>query len=1023
MDELSPDPLEKILAKLDALQRQLDAVNQRVEQLETPRTLSGELPRADEQTVADIMPPVNTLQGREPLSAIPIPDLLPEIEAPASAAAESTGSIDCIFNEMAAGKPAQSSEQARSTLPEMPPPPLPPAVPPAMPSQVQFREKKKLVPPPGESLEMRIGATWLSRIGILALALVLVLFAREHVQGPVGKVVGSYLLSIALIGVGLFYEKKFARWAGPVLAAGLAFSYFASYAMGFVEPMRLLDSLPLKLLILGVNLLVIFGFAQWKRSEAMAGTALLLGYLTTGVVGNDAAALGSCLALSVIAIFFLWLNQWFVSTAVAAGASYAAWLYVLKTMPHEAAPGARPTFWFHLSSLTLLFIVFVVASWVGAGILQRIKRGERGVTADASVPAGGLESILTALAQTNVAAYISAVVWLFWHTEVYWSRNWQFFFPMVGVCAGLGLVFRAIRPVQVVYALGAAACLAFGIISLATPLWMPIFLVAQALAMLVAARRRSGAAAWNALSFIVLLYACVYTLSGHEPGAPGSFYGYAAAMEFPAWVFALVAGATLAYAILWEKGPSAEQPRGSFLWTVPYMMGALAAVVWVQGRGGVASGWDLLYAGAAVPLAGLAAVGARSSCPTAAVIFAALISAAFYFESNHAPRTVGLFIGYWALLPTAFATGLLAERRGCGEPAAAARVLWRTIYLWAQFVAVMVLSKYVEASYLLAALTLLYAVSVAAGWFLRTAAVAKSGWVALAAVAICAVWQVSRREVNWTMLTCPAVLLAAAYLPGLAKWPDRTGDATPWASAASQAVALAIGGWIFVFALGAAPYGVDKAFAAGVWCLVCAVYAAAGLFAMAVPVALGSAALAGLLLWSHLLDNAAPNLAGPLGDLPHSGQPLWSLAGVLLIVAAERVLKFAPVLSRDGEFNPHAPWPSEKTLRWITIWMAVGTLAMAVVCLRLVPELRMFYFTGALVAAAFVWIVLGFWFREAIYRQAGLVLLCGGIVKGLVWDVLSLKNTMYRQISWTVLGVLAIGASFLYNRFRGRVGE
>jgi hypothetical protein len=139
-----------------------------------------------------------------------------------------------------------------------------------------------------------------------------------------------------------------------------------------------------------------------------------------------------------------------------------------------------------------------------------------------------------------------------------------------------------------------------------------------------------------------------------------------------------------------------------------------------------------------------------------------------------------------------------------------------------------------------------------------------------------------------------------------------------------------------------------------------------------------------------------------------------------MLVAAERIIR-SPMKWRLRGANKEADWlTSTRKIRFSTT-MAIATLIASVLALRALPEMRLFYFTGAMVAAAFIWIVFGFFFNEPAYRQSGFALLCLGIVKGLVYDVLSLKETFYRIVSWSILGTLAIAASFLYTRFRSRL--
>jgi uncharacterized membrane protein len=67
---------------------------------------------------------------------------------------------------------------------------------------------------------------------------------------------------------------------------------------------------------------------------------------------------------------------------------------------------------------------------------------------------------------------------------------------------------------------------------------------------------------------------------------------------------------------------------------------------------------------------------------------------------------------------------------------------------------------------------------------------------------------------------------------------------------------------------------------------------------------------------------------------------------------------------------------------------------------------------GSLVLAA------GFALRERSYRLLGLVILAASVGRIFLVDVWQL-DTIYRILSFLVLGVLLLAAGFVYNRFAG----
>lgn len=992
MTDSSGNGLDKILQKLEQLEQQISAVNDRVARMEAGGERPAESPTSPETPPATVpvSPEAPTPPpAPEPASPAPAPPPLPPQTFPAPA-------LPTL--EVPPAPPPQPE-------PKLTAPPYSPARPPS------YRPRPKRS---GESLEMQVAQTWLPRIGVLVLALVLILFAREHVQGPVGKVVASYLLSLGLMAAGLFYQRRYPKWGGPVLAGGLAFSYFATYAMGFVEPMRLLDSLPLKLLLLGANLLLIFGFAHWKKSELTAGIALVLGYLTTGSVGSAQAGLISCMALSVLAVVFLWINRWFVATAVAAAASYLSWLYISRTMPPLAA-SAPALFWYQFLFLSLLFVIFLTASWVMYGLGRPAPDGLENAGEESG--GGRFANMLRDLTATNVTAFFGGLVFLLYSTDVYWARAWMFFFPLATVLAGLGMLFRRARAVQTTYAVAAALTLAFAFVSVASAAWMPIFLSVQAFAMLAVARRhRSGAAElWSAVSLMILIYAgsSVMTDQGVSLAA---YNDYRTRWMLPWWVHAAVGGITVAYAMACEKW-RAQTASTRVVWmAVAYIAGVAGARIWLAGRLGLSTPGTALFSLSLVPLLGYAAVWAHSKVPSVALILAAFSSFLLMAEQMFNPGSLWVVAAGWAIAVAAVGAGLAVERRGVGSPFAE-RAMWRTLYVWAQLVACFLVARFTAEGLTLPVLAVVFAGTLGLAWAVRSGAIGKSGFVTLLIIALVAIPQAVRR-IEWAGPICAVVLVVAAWPLGLRLWQARTGATGTQFTSWYQGTALFVAGMVLIQSATAQDLSDSLVFWFGLWALVAAVFAASRLFPAGVVVSGIYAVLAALMLSAQYLGNFLQEEAGRYDSA-------WALAGVAALVAAERVIHHAPALSRivGRALEPVARWPRERTLRGMTIWYAIGTLAMAMVALRLTPELRVFYFTGAMVAAAFVWIVLGFWFREAVYRQAGLTVLCFGFIKALVWDVLSLKNAVYRQISWTILGVLAIVASFLYNRFRGRVDQ
>ncbi len=223
---------------------------------------------------------------------------------------------------------------------------------------------------PLSSFEMRVGAYWLVRIGIVMLLTGLVFFGNYAYQnfivkfGPVGKVVLLYLASGALLGAGAWWQRKHVKeslrdYAQVLFAGGLAAIYFTTYAAHHFENLRVIGS-PL---VDGVLLFGWAGFMAWiadrKKSEVLALFAVGLAYYTSVITRVGSFTLYSNLILAVAALFFLVRNRWAGlswASLVATYASYAYWRFF-----HGGEDWTGPGLGFAASFLWSYWLVFTVA--------------------------------------------------------------------------------------------------------------------------------------------------------------------------------------------------------------------------------------------------------------------------------------------------------------------------------------------------------------------------------------------------------------------------------------------------------------------------------------------------------------------------------------------------------------------------------------------------------------------------------------------------------------------------------------
>ena len=134
------------------------------------------------------------------------------------------------------------------------------------------------------SLEERLGANWLNKLGVAILVIGLAFFLAYKLQtmGPAGKVLCGFSVSLALLLGGVWLERKptYRIFARAGIGGGWALLYFTTFAMHHIAAARILNSLVADLVLM---LLVAAGMVLHSlryRSQTVTGLAFLLGYAT-----------------------------------------------------------------------------------------------------------------------------------------------------------------------------------------------------------------------------------------------------------------------------------------------------------------------------------------------------------------------------------------------------------------------------------------------------------------------------------------------------------------------------------------------------------------------------------------------------------------------------------------------------------------------------------------------------------------------------------------------------------------------
>jgi predicted membrane protein DUF2339 len=196
-------------------------------------------------------------------------------------------------------------------------PPAPPRVPPPVSAPVLAR---------GRDIEQILGTNWLNKIGIAALVIGVALFLayKFPTLTNIEKVGLGYFVSFAILGTGVFLEKKdvYRIFARALIGGGWALVFFTTYAMYFVTYTRVIDTEWVDLLMLFVVAWLMVVHTLHYNSQVVTGLAFLLGFTTVAISQNTVYCLaaGAILAFGLVAIVHK--RSWFELEVFGLIASY-----------------------------------------------------------------------------------------------------------------------------------------------------------------------------------------------------------------------------------------------------------------------------------------------------------------------------------------------------------------------------------------------------------------------------------------------------------------------------------------------------------------------------------------------------------------------------------------------------------------------------------------------------------------------------------------------------------------------------
>lgn len=209
------------------------------------------------------------------------------------------------------------------------------------------------------ALEETLGTNWLNKLGITILVLGLGLFGVYELGqlGPAGKVGLSYVVSFALLGGGVFFERRerYRVLGHTLIGGGWALLFFTTYALNHVQAMRVMSSENTDLVCMLAVALAMVGHTLRYRSQSVTGLAFLLAYSTVALSHDDVYSLSSGVILAIGLVSIVIKMGWFdleIFGILSSYLNHVYWLY--RLLGPEGAHGN----WFpeyHASTALLLF--------------------------------------------------------------------------------------------------------------------------------------------------------------------------------------------------------------------------------------------------------------------------------------------------------------------------------------------------------------------------------------------------------------------------------------------------------------------------------------------------------------------------------------------------------------------------------------------------------------------------------------------------------------------------------------------
>jgi hypothetical protein len=255
--------------------------------------------------------------------------------------------------------------------PPAPAMPAPPSARPLPPPRLDASDRRAASPREVSkrvlSLEEVLGGNWLNKLGVSILVIGVALFLAYQMRelGPPGRVLTGFVVSGALLGAGIFYERRerYRLLARAGIGGGWALAFFTTYAMYHIEPARVLHSQAVDLVLLLAVAAAMVAHTLRYHSQVVTGLAFLLAFVTVTISRVNVYSLSAGAILAVALVVIVGLRGWFELEVFGILASYINHYYWLRPIiePMGRHRHTFPEFYASAALLVFYWLVFRVS--------------------------------------------------------------------------------------------------------------------------------------------------------------------------------------------------------------------------------------------------------------------------------------------------------------------------------------------------------------------------------------------------------------------------------------------------------------------------------------------------------------------------------------------------------------------------------------------------------------------------------------------------------------------------------------